>query len=56
MCLSCVSHVYFFVLLAKMNLCFAYVTFIPVYACAFRLVLLFGTALLYFMALLCGRG
>lgn len=56
MCLSCVSSVYFFALPAKMNLCFTYVIFIPVYACNFRLVLLFGSVLLYFTFLLCSRG
>lgn len=56
MCLSCVSSVYFFALLAKMNLCFTYVIFIPVYAGNFRLVLLFGSVLLHFRSLLCSRG
>lgn len=56
MFILCVSNVYFFALLAKMNLCFTYVIFIPVYVCSFGLVLLFGSVLLYFTALLCSRG
>lgn len=56
MCLSCVPSVYSFAPLAKMNLSFTYVIFIPVYACSFRLVLLFGSVILYFTAELCSRG
>lgn len=56
MYLSCVSNVYVFALLAKMNLCFKHVIFIPVYVHSFQLVLVFGRALLYFTAWLCNRG